>query len=279
MGKLLTTTLFLSVIFTIPVSAQYYYKDILSNKQLVADMDIYKEHKIKTIEVNSFEADQSPSKGFFCEKKISKDYRKMETRTRSFVTNKSILTTSFDSKGLVIKSVDSTDVNSSTSDYTYDNNGNLSSIVSYSRSNDDDFTTSLNEVRQYSYNDKGQLEKMVRIKNQKDTTEIDFTIDEKGNITEETEVAVYGNHYYYYYDAQNRLTDIVRYNIVKQRPVPDFMFEYNSNNQIEKMIATQEGVNANYFVWKYLYDDKLRIKEKCFSKEGDLLGYFEYQYE
>ena len=279
MGKLLTTTLFLSVIFTNPVSAQYYYKDILSNKQLVADMALYKEHKIKTIEVNSFEPDQTPSKGFFCEKKISKDYHKMETFSRSFVTNKSILTTTFDTKGQLIKSIDSTDVNSATSEYEYDNNGNLVSITSDSRSSDDDFTTALNEVRQYSYNDKGQLEKMLRIKNKKDTTEIDFTIDEKGNITEEIEVAVYGNHYYYYYDTQNRLTDIVRYNIVKQKPIPDFMFEYNDDNQVEKMVATQEGVNSNYFVWRYLYDDKLRIKEKCFSKEGDLLGYFEYQYE
>ena len=69
MGKLLTTTLILSAIFVNPSLAQYYYKDIISNKQLMADMAIYKEHKIKTITVNSFEADEQPSKGFFCEKK------------------------------------------------------------------------------------------------------------------------------------------------------------------------------------------------------------------
>jgi YD repeat-containing protein len=244
MGKLLTTTLFLFILFTGPVSAQYYYKDVLSNKQLVADMAVYKAHKITTIKVNSFDADQSPSKGFFCEKKINKDYRKMDTYTRSFVTNKSILTTSFNAKGLLIKSVDSTDVNSATSEYTYDDAGNLINITSYSRSSDDDFTTALLEVRQYSYNDKGQPEKMLRIKNQKDTTEFDFTLDEKGNVTEEIEVAVYGNHYYYYYDTQNRLTDIVRFNIVKQKPIPDFMFEYNTDNQIEKMVVTQEVTNC-----------------------------------
>jgi YD repeat-containing protein len=279
MSKLLTTTLLFLSIFVNNISAQYYYKDILSNKQLIVDMAVYKAHKLKTIEVNSFEADGQPSKGFFCEKKISKNYRQMETYSRSFVTNKSILTTSFDEKGLLIRSDDSSDVSVSTSDYKYDAAGNILSITSNSRSSDDDFTTSLIEVHQYSYNDKGQLQKMLRIKNNVDTTEIDFTIDAKGNVTDEIEVAVYGNHYYYYYDGLNRLTDIVRYNVVKQKPLPDFIFEYNDDGQLSKMVATQEGVNANYFVWQYVYDGELRIKEKCYSKENDLLGYFEYEYE
>ena len=277
MGKLLT--LILLAISANAASAQYYYKDIVSNKQLTADMVVYKQHKIKTISVNSFEADEQPSKGFFCEKKISKDYHKIETYTSSFVTSKSILTSLFDNKGLLIKSIDSSDLTVSIADYMYDSAGNLSSITSDSRSSDDDFTTTLIEVRQYSYDDKSQLQKMLRIKNQKDTTEINFTIDSKGNVTDETEVAVFGNHYYYYYDAQNRLTDIVRYNVVKQKPLPDFIFEYNDDNQLTKMVATQEGVNANYFTWRYVYDGQLRIKEKCYSKEGDLLGYFEYEYE
>jgi len=279
MGKLLTTTVLFWAIFTNTVSAQYYYKDIMSNKQLMADMAVYKDHKISNIEVKSFEADDQPSKGFYCEKKISKNFRQIETYTRSFVTTKSILTTSFDGKGLLVKSVDSSDVSVSTSDYKYDSVGNISSITSDSRSSDDDFTTSLVETHKYVYDSTGKLQKMLRIKNTTDTTEIDFVVDPKGNITDEIEVAVYGNHYYYYYDTLNRLTDIVRYNIVKQKMLPDFIFEYNDDGQLEKMVATQEGVNANYFVWTYLYDGQLRIKEKCYSKENELLGYFEYEYE
>jgi YD repeat-containing protein len=279
MGKLLTTTVLFWAIFANTASAQYYYKDIVSNKQLMADMAVYKDHKISTIEVKSFEADDQPSKGFYCEKKISKNFHQIETYTRSFVSTKSVLTTSFDGKGLLARSVDSSDVSVSTSDYKYDSAGNITSIISNSRSSDDDFTTSLVEVHQYSYDSAGKLQKMLRIKNNTDTTEIDFTIDAKGNVTDEIEVAVYGNHYYYYYDALNRLTDIVRYNVVKQKPIPDFIFEYNDDNQLTKMVATQEGVNANYFVWTYLYDGQLRIKEKCYSKENELLGYFEYEYE
>jgi hypothetical protein len=279
MNKLLIATILLCAAFAQNSSAQYYYKDIISTKQLMADMAVLKSHKVRTIEVHSFEADDQPSKGFFCEKKISKDYRQVETYTRSFVTAKSILTTSFNEKGELIRTIDSSDINVSTSDYSYDDNGNIVSILSNSRSSDDDFTNALIEAHQYSYNDKGQLQKMLRIKNQKDTTEIDFTIDNKGNVTDEIEVAVYGNHYYYYYNDQNQLSDIVRYNIVKSKALPDFTFDYNDAGQVSQMVITQEGVNSNYFTWKYIYDGDLRIKEKCYSKEKDLLGYFEYEYE
>jgi hypothetical protein len=60
--------------------------------------------------------------------------------------------------------------------------------------------------------------------------------------------------------------------------LPDFTFEYNSANKVTQMVAVDEGVNRNYYTWKYVYNDGLKIIEKCFSKEGDLLGYFEYEY-
>jgi hypothetical protein len=277
MGKLLFTIL-LSFLAK-PLLAQYYYKDILSNKQLTADRAILKQEKIRKVVVHSFEADDQPSKGFFCEKNISKNYRTIETYSKSAEINKSILTTYFNEKGLLIKTIDSSEINTSTSDIEYDANGNIITITSNSHSSDEDFTTSLAEVRHYIYSDSGFLQKMFHIKNQKDTTEIDFTHDAKGNITEEIEVAVYGNHYYYYYDDQNRLTDIVRFNIVKQKPLPDFMFQYNDDGQLEQMIAIDEGVSSNYYLWKYVYDGPLRIKEKCYSKQKELLGYIEYEYK
>src|SRR5258706_15583130 len=120
MNKLSFTLLFSFVLFTKSLQAQYYYKDILSNKQLVADMAILKQQKIRTVVVHSFEPDDQPSEGFFCEKKISKDYRKIVTYSKSAETNKSILTTYFNEKGLLIKTVDSSELNTSSSDFVYD---------------------------------------------------------------------------------------------------------------------------------------------------------------
>lgn len=260
-------------------NAQYYYKDLVSNKQALAEKAILKEQKIRTIEVHSFEGNKEPGEGFFCEKKISKDYRRIETYTRSYTTGKALLTSYYNDNGQLIQSTDSSDLTVATSLYQYNNDGDIVSIVSNSHSTDDDFNTILKEEHQYRYNDKKQPIQMLRIKNQKDSVLIDFILDEHGNVTDEIEAGTNGQHYYYYYDTKNRLTDIVKFNVVIGKLMPDLTFEYNSNNQVTQMVAVEEGVNRNYYTWKYVYNDGLRIIEKCFSKENVLLGYFEYEYK
>jgi YD repeat-containing protein len=271
--------LLLSTAIQINTSAQYYHKDIVNNKQAFADKILLQEQKIRDVMVHSFEGDKSPSKGFFCKKEISKNYRTISTYTKSDISNKSLLISYYDETGLLIKSVDSSSISSATSTYVYDANGNLISILSQSRSYDDDFATTLSEVRQYSYNGKNKPTQLLRIKNGQDSVLIDFLQDEKGNITDEIEPGKNGKHYYYYYDDKNRLTDIVQYNVVKAALVPDFIFEYNRQNQVTQMIAVEEGMSGNYYVWQYIYNDEgLKIIEKCLSKERVLLGYFEYEY-
>ena len=260
-------------------NAQYYYKDLVSNKQARLEKIALKEAKTRTIIVHSFEGDKTPSEGFFCEKKISKDQRKIETYTRAYTTGKALLSSFYNEKDQLIKSVDSSDLTIATSIYTYTADDQIESIVSNSHSVDEDFTTALNEEHRYRYNAKKQAIQMVRIKNKKDSALIDFILDEQGNITDEIEAGPKGQHYYYYYDTKHRLTDIVKFNVVLGKLLPDLTFEYNSSNQVTQMIAVEEGVNKNYYTWKYIYNDGIRIIEKCFSKENVLLGYFEYEYK
>ena len=259
--------------------AQYYYKDIVSNKQARAEKAVLQQQKIKTIAVHSFEGDKTPSEGFFCEKKISKDYRRMETYTRSYTTGKALLISFYNDNGQLMQSADSSDITASTSSYQYDADGDIISIISTSHSADEDFNTLLKEEHRYKYNDKKQPVQMLRIKNNKDSVLTDFIIDEHGNVTDEIEPGRNGRHYYYYYDTKNRLTDIVKFNVVVGKLMPDFTFEYNSSNQVTQMISVEEGVSRNYYTWKYVYNDGVKIIEKCFSKENDLLGYFEYEYK
>jgi len=260
-------------------TSQYYYRDIISNRQATAEKEALKTQNVKNILVHSFEGTGEPSEGFFCEKKISKDFRRIETYTRSYVTAKALLTSYYNENGWLERSTDSSDITVSNSFYEYDARGNVIRITSHSHSNDDDFTTTLKEVHQYIYNDKGQPLKMLRIRNDKDTTVVDFKLDENGNVTDEIETGKNGLHYYYYYDNNKRLTDIVKYNVVRKTLLPDFMFEYNTAGQVTQMVAIEEGVSNDYYTWKYVYNDGLRIIEKCFSKEKTLLGYFEYEYE
>ncbi|HEY6437601.1 MAG TPA: hypothetical protein VIY47_13500 [Ignavibacteriaceae bacterium] len=275
------TAIFLLLLVTfLPFTyAQYYYKDLVSNSLAQAETAALKEQKIRAVKVHSFEGDQTPSEGFFCEKKISKNYQRIETYTRSYTTGKALLTTYYNDKGQVIQSTDSSEITVATSRYKYNEQGDVASIISNSHSTDDDFKTVLQEEHQYIYNEKRRPVQMLRIKNQTDSTLIDFIIDEHGNVTDEIEPGKNGRHYYYYYDTKNRLIDIVKLNVVFGKLMPDLTFEYNSSNQVTQMITVEEGVNRNYYTWRYFYSDGLRIIEKCYSKENTLLGYFEYEYD
>lgn len=271
---------FCVLVFTvtgIAANAQYYYKDIISNKQLMAEMALLKEQKLHTISLKSFEDDGSPSEGFFCEKRINKKYTSVETRTKSYVTAASELVSVFDEKGLLLQSADSSDISSTNSYYSYLDNGAIKSIVTVNRSSDDDFHNEIREEHLYEYNTKGNPVKMIRVKNYTDSTTILFSEDENGNVAIEKNTKT-GDSYYYYYDSKKRLTDVVRLNPDTQKMLPDYMFEYNNAGQIAQMTTTEEG-GSYYFVWRYTYENGLRVKEKCFSKERRLMGTIEYEYK
>ena len=259
------------------VQAQFYYRDILSNKQLLAEMALYKENKIHTIKIKSFEEDGTESDGFFCEKRLSKDYKKTEFFTNSNVSGTSLFISWFNDKGMLIQTNDSSAISVSVNTYSYDAAGRIKSILSSIKSSDDDFSNEISEEHIYVYNDKNLPEKMIRVKNKFDSTTILFGADEHNNISIEKDTKNAGK-YYYYYDANNRLTDIVHYNEYKQKLLPDYLFEYNSADQMTQMTSTEEG-GSDYYVWRYSYENNLRTGEKCFSKERKLMGTIEYDYK
>ncbi len=120
---------------------------------------------------------------------------------------------------------------------------------------------------------------MIKIRGISDTTFVDFTSDEKGNIIEEK--ARRGVEalpvVYYYYDNENRLTDIVRYNQKAARLLPDYVFEYNSD-RIFSMLFVPPG-STDYQKWLYSYDNKgLKKEESCFDKKKQLVVKINYTY-
>jgi YD repeat-containing protein len=122
---------------------------------------------------------------------------------------------------------------------------------------------------------------MLRIKDKKDTSVVSFKLDEKGNVSEEQSIrrGVSSDPVYYYYDSNNRLTDIVRFNNKAKRLLPEYMFEYSPKNQVIQKI-TVPGNGSNYLIWRYQYDDRgLRVREAIFDKYKQLTGKIEYQYQ
>jgi hypothetical protein len=268
----------LLLITTHKTIAQYYYKDIWNPRQLANEMAILKNEKIRLVSVKSFEEDGEPSPGFFCEKKLSRDYSLSETMTRSYVTSPSLLSTYFNSEGLIAQTTDSSESSVNKTQYQYDDNDKIVMVKTLTRADND--SGSIGETHSYFYNTKAVLEKMTRTKNNAEISTVNFKPDEKGNIIEEEELFKNGDKtkYFYYYDDKNHLTDVVHYNYRAKRLLPDYMHEYNSTGQIKQMISVEEG--GGYYIWKYTYNDKrLRETERCFSKEKKLLGSIEYVYK
>jgi len=256
---------------------QYYYKDIFSNNQLLAEMVVLKEQKIRTVKVTGLDDDGRPSDGFTVEKQINRNYTEVETFTRSAATGPSLFTSRFTKDGLLVQTVDSSDLAVNTSNYTYDDNNRIKSIRSHIHSSDDDFTNEITETHNYEYDERGLLQRMYRIKNGRDTSLILFSPDEKNNVSIEKDTKS-GTTYYYYYDSKNRLTDVVHMNPFTQKMLPDYVFEYNNAGLITQMTSTEEG-GSYYYIWKYTYSNGLRVREKCYSKERRLLGTIEYEYK
>lgn len=289
MNKYIAAVALVVVMFFQKTSAQYYHKDVISVQQANNESQLYARQKVRSVIVHSFDPDGTESKDFVCRKKISRDYRIIETVTSSPGTASSTLISIYNDKGQLVRSSDSSEITAASNLYEYDAQQRIQRITSYNHSSDDDFSTSLKEVHEYKYNENGTPVKMLRIKNDRDTMTVEFLIDKNGNVSDEIEKISGGRHYYYYYNDKNQLTDIVRYNVISKSMKPDFVFEYNEKGQLIQMVSVEEGVvnsyynekeAANYYTWRYFYgDDGLRIIEKCYSRGSKLVGYVEYEYE
>lgn len=257
--------------------SQYYYKDIIGTKETAELVNVYKTNKVNRVMLNSYDGEGVKSDDFYVEQIFSPATQTLKTITRSGVTDESMLTAFINANGQVSKTVDSSATLLNIATYNYDAEGRLISLVS--TTTDSSRRIAQTEEHKWEY-DNGRIIRMVRIKNGTDTTLVTFKLDEAGNVIEEkaTRTNLLSEPVYYYYDGQNRLTDIVRYNTKARRLLPEYMFEYSPANQvIQKITVPANG--SQYLIWRYQYDNRgLKIKEAVFDKQKQLNGKIEYQY-
>ena len=259
------------------MNAQYYYNDIVNNKQVLAELANLKAKKINGVKLISMEATGEETEGFTCQKKINRDYTEVEIYTETTESYPNTFTSYFTKTGLLQKTVDSSEAGATTIDYTYDAAGRLVSINSSKHFATDDDAGVVVEKHLYNYSSAGVLQKMILVKNNRDTTVFDFQADENGNVGIEKNSKT-GEDYYYYYNGKKQLTDIVhRYNYQKKL-FPEYAFEYDDAGQMIKMITTEKE-GAYYFTWRYDYENGLRVNERCYAKEGRIMGSVEYKYK
>lgn len=255
---------------------QYFYNDILATQTTNKLQQLYVNQKIKTIKTISKESDGSIINDFFVSQTISNNGNEITTQTQASSGSKTVLK-SFYKDGKIVKTINEEDGVSSTTVYLYNNNLLLSVT---SGTTDTFITTNSNEMHIWKYNLNGLPTEMVKIKNSKDTTMVKFEIDESSLVKTESwfKNGKIFETFYYYYNNNNQLTDIVRYNSKAQKMLPDFVFDYDTNGRINKMIQVIAG-GTNYNLWLYYYNEYgLKTKEECFNKQKQLLGTVEYVY-
>ncbi len=258
-------------------SAQYYYNDIVNNRQVMAEMAALKEKKVKGVKVLSLESTGEETEGFICQKKINRDFTEVEIYTETNESYPNSFTSYFDKSGLLLKTVDTSEAGATTIEYNYDASNRLISIYSSKHFATDDDAGVVAEKHLYKYNTAGILEQMTLVKNNRDTTLYFFEADESGNVAIEKNSKT-SELYYYYYDNKKRLTDIVHSYSFQKKLFTEYMFEYNAAGQVVKMV-TSEKEGAYFFTWRYHYEDGLRMNERCYSKEGRIMGSVEYLYK
>jgi hypothetical protein len=271
----------LTIVFFASLSsqAQYYYKDIIGTKESSDLIKTYLKNKVSAVVLTSYDAENVKSDNFFVQQNFSPATRILRTITGTGADNANTSTvfTYADDNGNIIKTVDSTGVVVNITSYSYDGLGNLDMVTIGSSD------TTSNESEQHIWQwENGKPVKMLRIKNRVDTTYVDFKLDEKGNVSEETEAhkRVSSKPYFYYYNDDNQLTDIVRYNNRAKQLLPEYMFEYSSSNQVVQKITVPTN-NSDYLIWRYQYNPQgLKIKEVVYNKHDKKtpMGKIEYQY-
>lgn len=261
--------------------AQYYYNDILGNKQAKDNYARLKQNNIKKVTVTTTDPNGEPTEGFAILQEINARKNEMNTSTQSALSPTSILYTKYALSGYPANTTDSTEAAVSVTSYNYqtDNPENLSAISSATHEPEQQ-SIKFFEHRQYVFNG-AQPKAMLRVKNGKDSLRVKFVPDEHGWIGEEqwTEKGKRTETYYYYYDAKGNLTDIARYSKKARRLLPDYTFEYDEAGHIGQMTAFVNGTNQ-YRIWRYTYDSRgLKIKEVVFNKDKQAEGKVIYNYE
>jgi hypothetical protein len=261
---------------SISLHAQYFYNEWLSNREAQKEWKVLQSSGFRNVQLDCFEADDSKTNSFFCERKFSRDFLRSTLYTRTSQNGKSILITEYFPDGRLRKSYDSSANSVRTTTFVYDDQIRLKQTINESRSMDEDFVTAIREDHIYFYDDRSFPQKMIRINQNTDSLTILFSSDENGNLSIEKETKS-GAKYYYYYNPARQLTDIVPVNEYKQSMKPDYMFDYDSLGNLIEMKST-DGPGGGYTTWRYLYENGLKKQETVFAFKAGLVNRFEYRY-
>jgi YD repeat-containing protein len=277
-----TAVLFVFFLFALSsmLQGQYYYQDIISNKNNNDQFQLMKKEKVTKVHIKSLESTGETTEGFSMEQSFNNSYTQLKTTTQiPGAKERSVLINYYNLQGYLYRTVDSSENAITVYEYGYDTEGKLVSILNTSRSAEDKLKTT--ESHTWIYSDKGFPEKMIRVRENADTMEIRLLADKNGNVGEEQSFrkGIAGDKVYYYYNENGKLTDIVRYQDKLGKLIPDYTFDYSPEGNLSEMMVVQQS-GKDYLVWKYEYNSNgLKKREAAYNRQKRLAGSVEYSYE
>jgi YD repeat-containing protein len=267
-------------LFYLPAKAQYFYNDIVVTHENRVHFENLLKSKVKKVNVKAFQNDGEEIDDFILRQEIDLKGGTITTYSKTTFTDASILKTTFNNKKMPALVLDSAEGASTTTRYTYDADGRLISMESSSVQSEQ-MENLVTEIRQYFYNDKGMPEKMIRIKGGSDTMMVIFTPAENGLPGEETwfKAGEKIETWFYYYDENNRLTDIVRFNAAAKKMLPDYLFGYDEQNNLTSKVTVQPGT-GQFRIWQYKYNaGGLKTEETVLNRQRQQEGRLVYFYD
>jgi hypothetical protein len=284
--------LVIASMFTLTLNAQYYYNDIMGTQEINNKMKTFIAAKVQSVTAAGFDPQGRKTNDFneWQDVQNNGSVLKITTRNGQNVTRTYY---QFDNKTRLVNARDSSADIQSITTYTYDAMDNILNIKTATKDPLHEFDQT--KERQWQYSPEGKPEKMLLIVNGTDSIEYLLTLDEQKNVKDEmmfhrggSQNQIYYTYeqhkFYYFYDDQNRLTDLTRYSAKIDRLLPDFMFEYDDSNRVIQRITVLSNVRydtkrPDYLIWRYGFNEKgLKTKEVLYSKEKELKGKIEYSY-
>lgn len=272
------------LLFSLTLSSQYYYDDILGSTETSQLMQNYLANRVQMVTATGYDSKGVRATDFAEVNEIRENGRLLRQSSISQF-KKTVTLSRFDERGRIISITDSAADIQGITVYTYDEAGRVSRVENKVLDSANAFNHT--ETHWWYYNASGKPEKMWRVisnagaEGSPDSLEIRFVADEKGHVAEERTFRreVETGYLYYYYDDQDRLLDIVRFNTRLKKLLPDIMFEYDENGRIAQKTTTTSSLHLGYLIWRYIYNEKgLKTKEVLFNSDKQITWKIEYSY-
>jgi antitoxin component YwqK of YwqJK toxin-antitoxin module len=279
-----TLLLNIAICCSLVLQAQYYYSDITGTLEINRQMQTFLTNKVSMVTATGYTPEGSKATDFAEVVELLENGKTLKTSRNSELTHSSFYQR-FDAQNRLISMMDTSSGIQNMTTYEYDTGGKIKTIQNTVK----DHLTGINmvELHQWIYNKDGRVEKMWRTINGTDSLEIRFFPDENGNPGEERTFrnGIETDMLYYYFDEQNRITDIVRYNKKVKKLIPDEIISYDDADRVIQRITSTPGDNlrkttwVGYIIWRYIYNVQgLKTKEALFDNEQQLTGKIEYKY-